>query len=92
MTTTRDDWSVEHAERQLPAGNGYANEDVVTTLFDLTSDPSHYYIGYAQQGSDPAAGVWTIRRITLSSGSPTESQWTAKGVAVWNNRATETYL
>lgn len=75
-----------------PAANGYAPSDQVYAVYDLTSDPANLYIGYATQGADPAAGVWTIRRIGMTSGSPSTSRWTAKGLAVWNNRASETYL
>lgn len=85
----------EHASnRELvlrPAGALYAPEDQITTLFDLSSTTA-LYIGYGPQGSDPAQPQWTIRKITLTSGSPTASNWTAKGAAVWANRTTETYL
>lgn len=75
-----------------PAGTGYSPADETTRLYDLTSDASNLYVGYGTQGADPTKAVWTIRRISLSSGSPTQSRWTAKGVAIWANRASETYL
>lgn len=88
----RDETSLSTVLQTIPTANGYSPQDQVDTLYDLTSDANNYYIGYGTQGADPTKAVWTIRRIALTSGSPTQSQWTAKGAAVWNNRATETYL
>lgn len=76
----------------LPVANGYAPVDNVDTQLDLGSDPSNLYIGYGVQGSATSSPVWTIKRIGLTGGNPAKIQWTAKGAAVWDNRATETYL
>lgn len=92
MTSTRDEWSINPTVQHIPAGNGYTALDGSTTLYDLSSDPNNLYIGYGTQGADPSGPGWTIRRIALTGGSPSNSQWTAKGAAVWNNRASESYL
>lgn len=88
----RDETSVTTAVLASPVANGYSPNDETDTVYDLTSDVNNLYIGYAQQGSAQSGAYWSIRRIGLTSGSPTSSQWTAKGLAVWNNRASETYL
>lgn len=90
--TTRDEMSLSVGLATGPAGTGYAPDDQATRLYDLTSDPANLYVGYGTQGADPTKAVWTIRRIGLSSGAPTASNWTAKGSAVWTNRASESYL
>jgi hypothetical protein len=90
--TIRDEQSLGTTLSTVPAAAGYAPDDQTVRMYDLTSDPNNLYIGYGTQGADPTKAVWTIRRIALSSGSPTQSNWTAKGAAVWTNRATESYL
>lgn len=88
----RDEWSVSPSVPLVPVANGYSSNDEVDVAYDLASDPANLYIGFAIQGSAQSDAVWTIKRIALSSGSPVSTQWTAKGVAVWNNRGSETYL
>ena len=66
------------------------------TQYDLAGT-DYLYVGYADPLPDGTArttaeAVWTIRRITLTAGSPTASQWTAKGQAVWDNRVSESYI
>lgn len=68
------------------------------TRFDL-SDPTTLYIGYADYvglydaPTAPAesAAVWTIKKITMASGSPTKTEWTEAGAASWTNHTTEVY-
>lgn len=70
----------------------------VATRYDLT-DPTTYYIGYAdyvgtqavQIAPSESATVWTIKKITLVSGSPTSTKWSPAGAASWTNRTTEAY-
>lgn len=70
----------------------------VPTRYDLT-DPTTYYIGYAEYNGPSGApttpatsdSVWTIKRITLTGGLPVRTAWTPAGVAVWDNRTTESY-
>ena len=71
------------------------------TRFDL-SDPTVYYIGYADYAGGnltaawtvPAesAPVWTIKKITLDAGLPISVEWTEPGAAAWSDRASETYI
>lgn len=50
------------------------------------------YVGHARFGAATSAPVWTIKRVTLDvSGNPTAEQWTMVGLAVWDDRATESY-
>jgi len=58
--------------------------------------PTVIYVGYGdydRTGTPPAssAAAWTIKKVTLTNGSPTNIQWTNEGSGVWDNRATETY-
>lgn len=57
-------------------------------LFDLTSDANNLYIGTAPQGSTASQSVWTIKKVALSSGSPTSITY---AFGIWNNRSTLTY-
>ena len=57
---------------------------------------SYIYVGYADYDLDAnvpaeASPAWTIRRITLTAGSPTASEWTKPGAGTWDDRATESY-
>lgn len=67
---------------EVDDGRVQARYDIGTTTI---------YVGTAALGAAASAASWTIRKITLSGGNPTQSQWTALRTAVWNNRATETY-
>lgn len=49
------------------------------------------YIGFAVVGSLESEAKWTIKRITKVGGDPEKIEWTAENIAVWNDRATETY-
>ncbi len=62
----------------------------VTKRYDL-ADPDVMYIGEAPYGSQDSQAVWTIRRIMLVAGNPTEEMVTSENSAVWDNRTTETY-
>lgn len=83
-------WFGPHGPPQPPPG---------AILYDLSAASSgaagYLYIGYGPKAvaSNPASRYWTIRRIALDdSGMPVKEDWTAKNAAIWNNRATETYL
>lgn len=71
--------SLRHAEGRIRVKKRY---DIGATLI---------YIGTAALGTADAAASWTIKRITLSAGSPTTAQWTAESAAIWANRATEAF-
>ena len=49
------------------------------------------YVGYAAENMTAAQAAWTIKKITLVSGNPTQITATAPYTAVWDDRATETY-
>ena len=58
--------------------------------------PTVIYVGYADymsSGTAPTSAVaaWTIKKITLTGGSPTNIEWSGEGQAVWDNRSSETY-
>jgi len=59
--------------------------------------PTVIYVGYADYVGTPDAApadsdpAWTIKKITLTGGSPTAIEWTVEGAGVWTNRASETY-
>lgn len=51
------------------------------------------YIGTAQAGTAESAIGWTIKRLLLdASGNPTTIDITTKDTAIWDDRATETYI
>lgn len=61
---------------------------------DIT--PTVIYVGYADYKNDgvaptAAAAGWTIKKITLTGGNPTNIEWSGEGQAIWDNRSTETY-
>ena len=59
-------------------------------LYDIQS--TIIYIGTAQQGSDTGDPVWIIKKITLDiNGTPISTLFTDE-TAIWDNRASETYL
>ena len=69
-------------------------ENVQTTrkkqLFDFDSD-SVNYIGYAVLGSNVAAGVWSIKRLTFNaSGNLESTEWSSVS-STWNSRLSEAY-
>lgn len=49
------------------------------------------YVGTALLGTATSAKKWTIKRITLVNGNPTEKVWTKEYGAIWDDRLTETY-
>lgn len=61
-----------------------------TKRYDL-SDPNVMYVGEADWGTDNDVVGWTIRRIVLVNGLPTEEMTTGEHAAIWDNRLTETY-
>jgi hypothetical protein len=72
-------------------GNGgFRPDGRVQRRYDIQADT--IYVGTSPLGTDPTGTGWTIKKITLSSGNPTASQWTSVGTAVWNNRTSESYL
>lgn len=71
------------------------DEKRTTTRYDIGS--TAIYVGYADylgDGSAPSDSdpAWTIKRITLSGGSPTKTEWTNPGGGTWDNRASESYV
>ena len=78
-------------------GRGLSDDKREHKVYDLT-DSSALYIGSADfdpstgSAPDTSAPAWTIRKITLTAGSPTASTWTYPGGGIWDNRTTETYL
>lgn len=70
--------------------NGTRYDAIQEQRFDIGT--TAIYVGYARKGALSSAAAWTIKKITLSSGSPTRLQYTAENGAVWDNRTTETYL
>ena len=57
------------------------------TNYDLTTDPTNFYIGTAPLASTDT-GPWTIRRITFAAGSPTQSRFAS---GAWSQRASLAY-
>lgn len=53
-------------------------------------DPDFIYKGWAPRGTTKSASAWTIERIQMVNGNPTETV-VAGPNAVWDNRSTETY-
>ncbi len=49
------------------------------------------YVGRAKKGVAASAAGWTIEKITLINGDPTDKKLTKKDIAVWDNRTTESY-
>lgn len=73
---------------------GAFDERRVVTRYDIGT--STIYVGqadYVDHITAPAESdtVWTIRKITLVSGSPTKSEWTNPGSTSWTARAAGTY-
>jgi len=72
-----------------------------TILVDYLGGTNAIYIGWGAPGSDPAAPVWRIARVTWDVNSnPVAVEWAAKAPAllgdnlyrhIWDDRATLTY-
>lgn len=76
--------------RPLAAGRFEAASTNVQQRFDIGT--AAIYVGEAAKGAAASAAVWTIKKVTLDgSGNPTQVQWSADRLAVWNNRTSETY-
>lgn len=69
--------------------NGVRYDALPKKRIDIT--PSTIYIGYATKSTADATRGWTIKKVALTSGSPTSVTWTAETGAVWDDRATEVY-
>lgn len=77
----------------------FEGDIVANAILDATFSQTKYelqdtvaYIGTAPQGMATSAAGWTIERITFDAdGNPTAKNATKTLVAVWDNRATETY-
>ena len=51
------------------------------------------YTGYADFGVAQSSTGWTIKKLDLDgSGNPISEKWTGVGVAIWNDRTSETYI
>jgi hypothetical protein len=66
------------------------SELFVTQRYDM-SDDTVVYVGTAVAGTANNAIGWTIKKTTIVAGVATETKVTAKAVAIWNDRLTETY-
>ncbi len=71
-----------------PVGGSDAN---TAKRYDIGT--SFIYVGEAAPGVAESSAGWRIKRVTLVSGTPTDTKYAAAGAmtAVWNNRASETY-
>lgn len=50
------------------------------------------YTGFATRGTATSAAGWTIQRVIMApNGDPEAIEWTDEGVAIWDNRTSETY-
>lgn len=74
-----------------------ATQTVIPVNFEETTIKEVYdigetviYIGTAPLGTATSAASWLIKKITLSSGIPTITQWSSN-TAIWNNRVSESY-
>lgn len=48
------------------------------------------YVGTAPLGTATSAAAWLIKKVTLSGGNPTLTQWSSNN-AVWDDRASISY-
>lgn len=70
------------------SSSGAATENVQSAI-DIQS--TVIYVGTAARGEATSDPVWTIKKVTLSSGNPTAITWTDEESAVWDNRTSEAY-
>lgn len=79
------------SESTLATINSKTVEPIQKTLFDLESTTVNY-IGTAPLGTAAASPVWRIKKMTFDvDGNLQSVLWTGV-TAVWDNRASETYL
>lgn len=75
-------------------GRSTYDDKRTVTRYDIGS--TAIYVGYANYLTDGTAPAdaspsWTIKKITLTNGSPTKTEWTSPGGGTWTNRASESY-
>lgn len=59
--------------------------------YDTTSDSDHWYYGYAELGTAESAPAWTVKRLTLVSGSVVATRWSPGG-QIWDDRGSLSYV